>query len=90
LVATALGSCVLTIIGIYCNEHQIHFQNASVEVNKIMASNPRKIDAIELDMDFTGNFWDENTVKKVVQAGKNCPVAKTLGDNVKLEWKIKW
>jgi putative redox protein len=90
LVATALGSCVLTIIGIYCNEHQIHFQNASIEVNKIMASNPRKIDAIELDMDFTGNFWDENTVKKVVQAGKNCPVAKTLGDNVKLEWKIKW
>ena len=26
LVATALGSCVLTIMGIYCNEHQIHFQ----------------------------------------------------------------
>ena len=90
LVATALGSCVLTIMGIYCNEHQIHFQNASVEVNKIMASNPRRIHTIEIDMDFTGNFWDEITAKKVIKAGKNCPVAKTLGDNVKLVWKIKW
>lgn len=90
LVATALGSCVLTIMGIYCQEHNIKFETASLDVTKIMASNPRRIETIHLIIDLKGNMWDEKTAKKVIQAGKNCPVAKTLGDNVNIEWNIEW
>ncbi len=90
LVATAMGSCALTIMGIYCQEHGIAFENGIVEVTKIMASNPRRIETIILKVDITGNNWDEKTVHKVIQAGKSCPVAKTLGDNVKIEWEIIW
>jgi uncharacterized OsmC-like protein len=41
-------------------------------------------------MDLSGNNWDDKIAKKVIQAGKSCPVAKTLGDNINIEWKIKW
>jgi uncharacterized OsmC-like protein len=90
LVATALGSCALTIIGIYCQEHAIRFESADIDVKKIMASEPRRIDKVELNFDFTGNDWDEKMIKKVMNAAKNCPVAKSLGENVKIEWNVKW
>lgn len=90
LVATAMGSCALTIMGIYCQEHNIDFDQAQIDVTKIMASNPRRIETIILKVDLSGNNWDEKTVHKVIQAGKSCPVAKTLGENVKIEWEITW
>lgn len=90
MVATALGSCALTIMGIFCQEHAIAFNNAIVEVTKVMASNPRRIETVILEMDLSGNNWDDKIAKKVIQAGKNCPVAKTLGNNINIEWKIKW
>jgi uncharacterized OsmC-like protein len=90
MVATSLGSCALTIMGIFCQEHAIAFNNATVEVTKVMASNPRRIETVILEMDLSGNNWDDKIAKKVIQAGKNCPVAKTLGDNINIEWKIKW
>jgi uncharacterized OsmC-like protein len=90
LVATAMGSCALTIMGIYCQEHSINFDQAQIDVTKIMASNPRRIETIILKVDLSGNNWDEKTVHKVIQAGKSCPVAKTLGENVKIEWEITW
>ena len=90
MVATALGSCALTIMGIFCQEHAIAFNIATVEVTKVMASNPRRIETVILEMDLSGNNWDDKIAKKVIQAGKNCPVAKTLGDNINIEWKIKW
>ena len=90
LVATALGSCVLTIMGIYCQEHGISFNHGEIQVTKVMASHPRRIETIVLEIDLTGNNWDDKTAQKVIHAGKACPVAKTLGDNVNIEWKIKW
>lgn len=90
LVATAMGSCALTIMGIYCQENNIDFDQAQIDVTKIMESNPRRIETIILKVDLSGNNWDEKTVHKVIQAGKSCPVAKTLGENVKIEWEITW
>jgi putative redox protein len=90
LVATALGSCALTIIGIYCQEHNVPFENAKIDVKKIMASEPRRIDTVELHFDFSGNNWDEKMMKKIMNAAKNCPVAKSLGENVKIEWNVKY
>jgi uncharacterized OsmC-like protein len=88
LVATSLASCMLTIIGIYCQNHEIEFKSGSVEVEKIMSSMPRKIETIRLNIDLTGNNWDEGTGKKVIAAGKACPVAKTLDGNVEMEFNF--
>lgn len=82
LVATAYASCMLTIMGIYCNEHQVEFKHAEAKVTKIMASDPRRIGAIEIEIDLRGNDWDDKTAQKVINAGKACPVARTLENNV--------
>lgn len=89
LVATAYASCMLTIIGIYCQEHYLKFENGFARVNKIMASSPRRIGKLEIEMDLSGNGWNEIETEKVIGAGKTCPVAKTLDNEVEIEFIFK-
>jgi len=89
LVATAYGSCMLTIMGIYCQEHGIPMAHGTMEVTKIMDANPRRIGKLLITIDLTQNNWDQVTAEKVIRAGKACPVAKTLGDNVEVEFDIR-
>lgn len=88
LVATSLASCVMTIMGIYCQTHNIPFISAEATIEKQMASDPRRISKIILDMDLSANNWDERTKQKVIAAGKACPVERTLEGNVSLELNI--
>lgn len=87
LVATAYASCMITIMGIYCENHGITFNHAEANVLKVMSEDsPRRIVKIVIELDLQENKWDEHTAHKVIQAGKACPVAKTLGDNVEVEF----
>jgi len=86
LVATSFASCMITIIGIYCDNHQLGFQHAEAEVTKIMGSNPRKIAKLVITLDLSGNGWDEKTQQKIIAAAKACPVAKTLEGNIEVEY----
>lgn len=88
LVATAYASCMLTIMGIYCQEHDIMMTSGLVEVRKIMEASPRRIGKLMIHMDLRQNNWDSETAERVIRAGKACPVAKTLGDNVEVEFVI--
>ena len=88
LVATSLASCIMTIMGIYCQSNGIEFKTAEASVEKHMATAPRRISKIVIDLDLSGNNWDETTKKKVIAAGKACPVAHTLEGNVDLEINI--
>ena len=60
----------------------------SMTIEKQMGTDPRRIAKIILDLDLSGNDWDELTKKKVIAAGKACPVARTLEGNVDLEFNI--
>jgi len=85
LVATAYASCMITIMGIYCEGHGLSLERAEASVTKIMAAAPRRIGKIVIELDLSGNNWTETEREKVIAAGRACPVAKTLGDNVEVE-----
>lgn len=83
LFVTSYAACITTIIGIYCQEHQITFNHCNAKVNKIMYSNPRRIGEIHIEMDLRGNQWDDITLKKVIRAGETCPVAMSINPEIK-------
>ena len=89
LVATAYASCMLSIIGIYCNEHGHAYTHGKATVTKIMAASPRRIGKLVIEIDLTGNGWDAVTAEKVVRAAKACPVAKSIDQLVEIELDIK-
>ena len=48
LLSAALGSCMLTIMGIAARTHQINMDDTAIEITKHMASNPRRVSEIEI------------------------------------------
>ena len=48
LVATALASCMLTIMGIVANRNHLKINGTTAEIEKIMGANPRRINEIKI------------------------------------------
>ncbi|MFT5858782.1 MAG: putative redox protein [Flavobacteriaceae bacterium] len=90
LVATAYLSCMITIIGIYCNKHEIAFSSARGEVVKSMATEPRRINGLNVIIDFTGNDWDEKTQRKITAAAETCPVAQSVNGEMEISFSYKF
>ncbi len=84
LVATALASCGMTIMGIAANTHSIPFTTVSAEVEKIMAANPRRIDTVKITFTI-GDPLDDKQKKILENAAETCPVAKSLREDLKQE-----
>lgn len=82
LVATALASCMMTIMGIAANAHKINIEGLRAEVLKIMESNPRRIDKIEIKMYFPNQIYTDKEKQILENAARNCPVAKSLHSNL--------
>ncbi len=85
LVATAYASCMLTIVGIFCQEHGFHFEFGKATVTKVMEASPRRIGKLVIEMDLRGNNWNNETVEKVERAAKACPVAKSVHENMEID-----
>ncbi len=90
LLATAYGSCVLTIMGISARIHGFSIDGAEVEVTKIMGTNPRRI--VELIAEFTmphDNYSPKE--KKIIElTAKECPVFNSLHPDMKKTVTFKY
>jgi uncharacterized OsmC-like protein len=81
--ASSLGSCMLTIIGIAANTHGFSIDGTTLEIEKIMAANPRRVAEIKIDVHFPkgANYTDKQ--KRIIEAAaKKCPVANSLHPDV--------
>ena len=87
LVATALASCMLTIMGIVAERSNIKLKGTTAEVEKIMGTMPRKISEIKIKILFNKSF-DKKTKRKLESAALACPVSNSLNKN--LEESIKF
>jgi putative redox protein len=65
IVATALASCMLTIMGISANTHSMNIVGSYAEVTKIMAANPRRIGSIIIKMYVQGQA-DYSSKEKMI------------------------
>jgi uncharacterized OsmC-like protein len=82
MVASALGSCIFTIMGIAAREHDFSIDGSSCKITKIMTDSPRKIGEIKIEFNFTGNSYTDKQKKILEYCVKTCPVALTLNESV--------
>ena len=87
LVATALGSCMITIMAISANKYDIDVTGTNASVKKIMGSDPRRISKISIDINMNKNI-EEKDRKRLERAALACPVHKSLHPD--LEKKIRF
>ena len=83
LVATALGSCIFTIMGIAAREHNFSIDGATCNITKVMVENPRRIGEIKIEFDFTSGEYSEKQMKILDHCVKTCPVALSLNESLK-------
>jgi len=82
MIASALGSCIFTIMGIAAREHGFSIDGSTCSITKIMTDTPRKIGEIKIEFDFTGNKFTDKQKKILDYCVKTCPVALTLNECV--------
>jgi putative redox protein len=81
LVATALGTCMATTMGIFAKRHDISLKGMNIRVEKHMTDNPRRIGKLVLHLHFSQKF-EEKDRKALEASALACPVHKSLHPDV--------
>lgn len=78
LLATALASCILTILGIVAERHGWHLEGSEVRIEKTMTTEgPRKVASLEAWISLPNQLApDQREVLR--RAGESCPVKLSL------------
>lgn len=84
LVAAALSSCMLTVMGIVANRHQMNLTGVRADVSKEMVTAPvRRIGAIHVDIHMPKGLSVEQRAM-LENAAHTCPVHKSLHPDVQI------
>ena len=90
LLATSLGTCMITVMGIKARTMGFDLGGVKIEVLKIMKSDPRRVGGIELKFHIPENLRSvEEKPKNILKnTGENCPVMKSIHPDI--EVKVDW
>jgi uncharacterized OsmC-like protein len=88
-VATALASCMITVMGIKAVQLGILFINVTADVQKTMSKNPRRISKISIVINLPLNLVkkDKMILEKV---GNTCPVHNSLDPKLIRDINYNW
>ncbi len=90
LLATALGSCILTVMGIAAREQKVSIDGTTCSITKIMATEPRRVGAIEITFNFPAGDYSDKVKIILERAAKTCPVAKSLHPDLEEKLVFNW
>lgn len=89
LVATALGSCMVSIMGIKSKDLNVDLKDSTVSITKIMQSEPRKIAKIEVVLNMSIETSEKN--KTILErAAMTCPVLLSLNPDIEKDVVFNW
>ena len=91
LLATSLGSCMLTIMGIKARDMNVDLDETKLSVHKFMLSDPRRVGKIKIEFDFPSALNIDAKQKQILEnAAYTCPVAKSIHPDIEVEAVFNW
>lgn len=91
LVATALASCMMSIMGIAAMKDGItSIDGLTADVTKVMYAEPRRIGEIHITFTFPKNNYTDKEKKIYENAAYTCPAAKSLHPDLKQVIEFIW
>lgn len=82
-VATALGTCMMTVMAIAGEKRGIDMSGMRLETTKIMAAAPRRISELAVEFYWNDCSASAEEIELLKEIGRNCPVALSLSENLK-------
>lgn len=89
LLAAALGSCMLTVMGIRARNEGWPLEGARVRVVKQMASAPRRVSRLVVEFSMPG-LLDEASRQTLERVAWACPVKQSLHPSVELDVSFRY
>lgn len=90
LLATALGSCIMTIMGIKARDNDIDIEGTELEVTKIMASDPRRVAEVIVEFYFPDKDYSDEQKQMVESVAGISPVPLSLHPDLKQTIRFNW
>ena len=90
LLATSLGACMISLLGIVAQRDNINIIGLNAKVKKIMKSEPRRVGEIIVELNFPPNNYTEKEKLIFERTVNNCPVLISLNEDVIKTIKINY
>lgn len=91
LMATALGTCMVTTMAIKANTMGIVLDGTKVDVTKIMLADPRRIGKIVAHVYFPEGLQLNDKQKDLLErTARTCPVERSLHPDMELDIAFYW
>ncbi|MBZ5856205.1 OsmC family protein [Flavihumibacter profundi] len=91
MVCVALGTCAITTMGIKAMDMDIQLDGATLDIQKHMVSDPRRIGKIDVVIRFPKTLNLSEKDRTILERiGNNCPVVKSLSPEVAVNLVYEW
>jgi putative redox protein len=91
LVATALGSCMMTVMGIKARDMQLNLDGAQIDITKHMGTDPRRITGIDVVLHFPKDLSVTDKDKSILErTALTCPVFQSIHPDIKVDTQFDW
>ncbi len=91
LVATALGNCMMTIMGIKARDLNLNLEGTKISITKVMAAEPRRISEIKGVVTFPAELMTDEKQRTILEkAALTCPVFHSLHPDIKQDISFEW
>jgi putative redox protein len=91
LLCVSLGTCIITTMGIKAIDMGIDINGASLEVQKYMLSEPRRVGKIDVLIHFPAGLIISDKDKSILQrTGDHCPVQKSIHPSIETNVVYNW
>jgi uncharacterized OsmC-like protein len=86
----SLATCVATTMALKARDMNIDLKNTRMEVTKHMLKDPRRVGQVDVSIHFPSLGLSDEQKKILESTGNNCPVAKSLNPEMKLNIEYLW
>jgi len=91
LLCVSLGTCIITTMGIRAMDMGINLDGTTLQVQKHMLGDPRRVGGIDITLGFPASLQLEEKDRLILQRiGDNCPVQKSIHPDIKTNVVYNW
>ncbi|MBN2597629.1 OsmC family protein [Labilibaculum sp.] len=90
LLAASLGSCIMTIMGIVARDNNIDIVGTELNITKIMASDPRRVDEVIVEFNFPNKKYTAEEKQIIENVAGTSPVPLSVHTQMTQTIKLNW
>jgi putative redox protein len=91
LIATALGCCMMTLMGIKARDLALDLRGTKIEIQKLMKTDPRRIGSIHLTIHLPNTLVLTEKQQIILErAARTCPVMYCIHPDMEVDLVFNW